>query len=280
METDFKYSLSIVAIMKQEELNVLEWVAYHHVIGVDHFYIYSNDEDPSEMRRVLAKYIDSGVVTLNHAPGPVMMFKCYNRAIADYKDESKYIAFIDADEYIMPIEDRNLFEVIDETISKYRLAAPNISGLAMKWTIYGSGNYKTRPEGLIIENYIYRENGSFDGHVKTVVNPRTVSTWINPHFPMYLKPHYSIDESGLSIFGPFLREEKRNKIRINHYYYKSEEEFMNRVKKGKCDIRITEQQMEAFVNDQLEALRASNKDYDDTMLRYVDRVKEEIQKYS
>lgn len=32
-----KYRLSACAIMKNEQKNVLEWVAYHHAIGVDHF---------------------------------------------------------------------------------------------------------------------------------------------------------------------------------------------------------------------------------------------------
>src|SRR5262245_25609317 len=36
-------SVCVVAILKDEDPFVEEWVAYHRLIGVDHFYLYDND---------------------------------------------------------------------------------------------------------------------------------------------------------------------------------------------------------------------------------------------
>lgn len=274
---NFKHKLSIVAIMKYEEPYVLEWVAYHHCIGVQHFYIYDNDEN-SSMKRVLGKYISAGIVTLISAPGPVMMFKCYNDATSAYKDESKYIAFIDADEYLMPIEDTNVANLVDDLITTYHEKNERVSGLVVKWATYGSGKHIGKPQGLVLENYLYRENGFLDRHLKTIVNPRKVSNWCNPHFCIY-DDGTSVDEAGLTSFGPFMYADRRDVIRLNHYYYKSESEFKNRIRKGKCDITISKEEMEALIEDQMPNFRASNKDYDPIMLRYTSRVNAEMERY-
>lgn len=272
----FEYKLSVVAIMKHEQPYVLEWVAYHHVIGVDHFYIYDNEEN-SGMDKILAKYIEQGIVTLIPAPGDVMMFKCYNECINKYKDYSKYMAFIDADEFLVPIEDVNIADLVDKIISQYSDFNPYVAGLVAKWSIYGSGKHEKKPEGLVIENYLYKENGVQDKHVKSIVNPRKVASFSNPHFATYKNQDYAVSEKGAKVTGPFLFTDDREQIRINHYYYKSEEEFVNnRIRRGKCDIRITKEQITKKIEDELPALRNSNNEFDDIMLRYVNRVKDEM----
>ena len=96
----FKYGISAVAIMKYENPFVVEWIEYHNMIGISHFYIYDNDEN-SGLLELLKFFIDQKIVTLIHFPGDVLMFDAYNNAIENYKDESKYIAYIDTDEFIV-----------------------------------------------------------------------------------------------------------------------------------------------------------------------------------
>jgi hypothetical protein len=270
--SDFKYNLAIACIMKYEEDYVEEWVKYHLCVGVKHFYIYDNNEE-SYMKDVLKKYIDDGTVDLIPMYGDVMMFPAYNHCINTYKNDCKYIAFIDADEFLVPIEDVPVDKVVEDLFTKYK--DPNLAGLTVRWQTYGTGNHKTKPEGLMIENYLYKENGSLDIHIKTIVDPRKVSTWGNPHFCHYTKPeYYSIDESGNKVTGPFNGAGSRNIIRLNHYYYKSEEEFTkNRLKRGKCDRAVDDKFMKNHIEKQLDRMKNSNNEYDDMMLRYVDRVK-------
>jgi hypothetical protein len=40
------YKFSLVACARWEEHDIVEWIEYHLSIGVDHFYIYSNDDTP------------------------------------------------------------------------------------------------------------------------------------------------------------------------------------------------------------------------------------------
>ena len=48
----FLYDLAVVAIMKDEEPYVKEWLDYHLLAGVDHFYIYDNDSK-EEFKKIL-----------------------------------------------------------------------------------------------------------------------------------------------------------------------------------------------------------------------------------
>ena len=47
-------NLSICAIAK-DELDLEEWVIYHHIVGVNHFYIYDN-ESKIPIKNILKKY--------------------------------------------------------------------------------------------------------------------------------------------------------------------------------------------------------------------------------
>ena len=52
----FLYDLAVVAIMKCEGHYVKEWLDYHLLAGVDHFFIYDNDS-PDNQREVVQPYV-------------------------------------------------------------------------------------------------------------------------------------------------------------------------------------------------------------------------------
>ena len=41
--TSYQYEVSICAMYKNEAKYILEWIEYHLMIGVDHFYLYNNN---------------------------------------------------------------------------------------------------------------------------------------------------------------------------------------------------------------------------------------------
>lgn len=55
------YDLSIMAIVKNEKY-IQEWIEYHLLVGVQHFYIYDN-ESTDGLKDRIQKYIDDGIVT-------------------------------------------------------------------------------------------------------------------------------------------------------------------------------------------------------------------------
>src|SRR5437016_521510 len=62
-----KYNLSICTIFKNEAPYLKEWIEYHKLVGVDHFYLYNN-LSLDAFRRILAPYIKDELVTLIQWP--------------------------------------------------------------------------------------------------------------------------------------------------------------------------------------------------------------------
>ena len=97
----FKYQLAVVAILKNEAPYIKEWIDYHLLAGVDHFYLYDNESEDN-LKAKLRPYIKNGIVTYTYYPGKMKQMVAYNEAIRNYKFECNYMAFIDADEFIFP----------------------------------------------------------------------------------------------------------------------------------------------------------------------------------
>jgi hypothetical protein len=67
------YSLGIISQFHNEATYLAEWVAYHRLVGVDHFWLY-DDGSTDDWRSVLAPHLDEGVVEVlplpeQHSPG-------------------------------------------------------------------------------------------------------------------------------------------------------------------------------------------------------------------
>ena len=59
--------LSACAIFRDEAAYLAEWIAFHRLVGVEHFFLYDNGS-ADHPEAVLAPYLAEGEVTL--VPGP------------------------------------------------------------------------------------------------------------------------------------------------------------------------------------------------------------------
>src|SRR5690348_2224989 len=55
-----KHKLSICSLFKNEAVHLKEWIEYHQMVGVDHFYLYDNGSK-DRPRDVLTPYIRKGL---------------------------------------------------------------------------------------------------------------------------------------------------------------------------------------------------------------------------
>lgn len=228
---NYKYNLSIICIMKNEASYVNEWLNYYISVGVDHFYIYDNDSIDN-LRSILEQY--GTKVTYHKMNGKLRQLDAYNDAINKYKYITKYMAFIDADEFIYcPLKEHKIFPVIDNILRK-----DSIGGLAVNWLIFGSSGYEKRPNGLITNNYIYRSANNFDKnhYIKTICNPRRIFYFSLSHCPHYLPGYHAVNERMEVTNGAISEQVSVKKIRINHYYSKSKQEFLLKRNRGSGDV--------------------------------------------
>jgi hypothetical protein len=62
-QKEYKYDLAICAIFQDEAPYLKEWIEFHRLVGVEHFYLY-NHRSRDHYQEVLKPYILSGLVEL------------------------------------------------------------------------------------------------------------------------------------------------------------------------------------------------------------------------
>ena len=255
--TPFDDELSIVAIIKNEASYVTEWIEYYRLLGATKFYLYDNDSQDN-LKEVINAYISSGIVVYKYFPGKTRQNMANTDAIKNYASKTRFMAAVDLDEFIVPIDDKlSITDVLTNIVRRKSYAA----GVAIPWLMYGSSHHKQRPEGLVTENFLHRAKDSFMLNVKTVFNPRLVNGYNNPHYPIYKYGAFSVNENGRIIIGKFDNHKSCKQIRINHYFTKSEEEFRAKAARGTADTSPL-RKIDNFVKSD------KNDIYDGIMLRY------------
>ena len=215
----FRYELAAALRFKNEASYLAEWIEYHRALGIEHFYLYNNNST-DDFRSVLAPHVETGLVTLydwTEVPAsPAADLHCVNR----HRQEARWIAFIDADEFLFPLQQRDLKQILR--------AYEDYPALAVNWIYFGSNGLQERPAGGVLENYTRRASVP-NRHVKSIINPRKVIKYGNSHHWLYSGGACAVNTSRTPVVGSFSEPGVIDVLRINHYYSKSREEFMAKV---------------------------------------------------
>jgi hypothetical protein len=68
--------LAMAAIVKNEGRYLREWIEFHRLMGVEHFYIYDNGSTDNTPE-ILEPYVRTGLVTATAWPGQVQQLLAY-----------------------------------------------------------------------------------------------------------------------------------------------------------------------------------------------------------
>lgn len=265
----FKHEMAFVAIAKNEEPYIREWIEYHRLVGVTKFYIYDNESD-DDMCKVLAPYVEAGLVEYTFVAGKARQLDAYNDAVRKHKNECRWMAFLDIDEFLMPMDSfKPVANVVSEIVQG---AGKGAVGVSVNWALYGSSHFKERPQGLVIDNFV---NRALPTHwscymVKTICNPRMICDYISPHYPLYRLGAYSVNDSdGKRQYCWFCHTVAYQRLRVNHYMVKSRQEFMMKSRRGLAD-REGSYDMEVFDKYDL------NDVHDEAMKLYSAAIKQKL----
>ena len=232
--------LTLVAIAKDETRNLREWLVYHALLGVEAFVIYDN-ESAVPIRETLAPFLREGFLKVVEISGPNMQLKAYDHALREFGPDTRWMGFIDLDEFIVPQTTDDLRHFLVD----YEAHA----ALAVNWVTYGSSGHVKRPLGLQIESYTKRlalsDPANF--HIKSIVKPACTLHATSPHSFAYGPGCRAVNPAGVpvaSAFSPTCVEA----IRINHYFFRSREDFEEKIRRGRADTNAPEMRhrIEAF----------------------------------
>ena len=219
--------LAFVLIAKNEATYIKEWLDFHIKQGVSKFIIYDN-ESTDNFREVLQPYIASGVVIYHTISNKARQIDAYNIALNTYRNQFKYMGFIDGDEFVFVrknpyCESYSIYDFIEG----FMKAHPNAGALGINWLIFGSSHHEKRPEGGVLENFTMCAEKDFPANclTKYICNPMKILT-TSTHGSFCRKGYYFMNEDGDILDRPKKEEVHFEQIRINHYFCKSKEEYI------------------------------------------------------
>ena len=229
------FGIAIVAIFKGEDEYLREWIEFHRTVGVDHFFMYDND-DSAASRLILGPYIQDGSVS--YIPFPdipesgirrqygkdqfrklSMQNLAYGHCSRNYASKCTWLIKIDLDEFIYPLEP---FHSLAEVFTAFE--KPKIQGFSVQAMRFGPSGQLSRSNLTLIETYRKR-NSEPDRNWKAVARGSAVSTFFGYQgcHTYYYRP----------VFGAkhLPDTDTCDMVRINHYYIKSRDEYLDKIEK-------------------------------------------------
>jgi len=250
--------LAFVTRIKHEDLYIREWLEYHLLVGVEHFFLYDMDGGAT-LAGILEPYEDAGVVTRvpwSHFEGTRLdrkraRFRHNKSSLAhrhfaqNFRNRMCWAQKICGDEFLYPLAG-------DDVIEPLRVFDRNrVRAIRLPRFNFGHSGHEHRPPGLVIENYLRRETTR--SSQKEMGNGESLSG--NRFRRGAHRWSYSLHRPGRTVLPDHVET-----LRINHYFTKSFEEF--RVRQN--DNNLRHQTREQFDDRN----RRRNDIGDDGMLRF------------
>lgn len=265
-----KYKLAVCAFFKQEAPFLKEWLEYHLLLGVEHFYLYNNHSLDNYLE-VLDPYIRVGIVEMRdwaafvNAPWTDPGLKAdgqknpnfWGYQLSAYRDcvsracgVAAYIALIDIDEYIVPVRFSNWAELLNSP------EAVTTGAFSFSWLCFGTSEIAELSEDLLmIEQLNKATDDPINHHQKCIYRPEAVViSELEPHGAL-LKPGYT-----MQYIHP-------NFIRVNHYYLRDRKNCL--AKRCGNDLNVLRELENRF-----------NKFDDYVIHQYIPLLKEQMHKHS
>lgn len=234
-----KYYLSLCAIVRNETPYLEEFVKFHLLVGVEHFFIFDNNSD-IPVKDTLKEWVATGKVEVIDFPGNGRQMQAYDYCLQHFGNQTQYLAVADADEFIIPKSHDTVPEVLEQWEKDCTDRNIRAGAYALNWRIFGSNGHLTKPEGSLIKNYTKAvPRGHWEcSHIKSIVMPaHTIRSNFNPHCFQYKLGYSAISEDFKMVPNAWIPH-CAEKMQLNHYFCKSLEEFKIKISRPRADSNV------------------------------------------
>lgn len=253
-KAQFKYYCSVCLIIRDENEYLEEWLRWHIGQGVEHFYIYDHGSTKPVKDFVLSLGSEiSEKVTVTDWSGKHKdaQPEAYNDCLKRYRGESRWIGFIDADEQVRVKTGQSLPAFLKDY--------EDYAGVFAVWITYdANGQVKQTNEPL--RKRFTRINTNDQWAIKAG------KVFVQPLFMRDMVIHNGSPELGFDVV-----DEHKNVVApyslvcdhatidficVDHYYTKSYEEWVNKIKRGSGHAQYQRKYDEFFrINTDMEYCR-------------------------
>ncbi len=262
--------LAIVTCIKNEGEDLVEWLCFHRHVGVSEFIIYDNLSTDAT-RRVLASVPFRDEIRVREFSREPPQLEAFADAFRRYGYVLDWVAFLDADEYIVPLGETSLPEKLREW------EAAGIDGIGIHWRMFGSSGHETRPDGLLTESFTHRapDDEPANAHVKSLARIAKVYRVVTPHY-FLLNGVYRLDDGTQpphDFRGVAARASFHQGLAIHHYVTKSRAQCMKKIARGRPLFRDGQQR---FRDSNYFAAHDRNEVEDDRAARVIAPIRDSV----
>ena len=220
-----EYFLSIGTMFQNEAPYLKEWIEFHKIVGVEHFYLYSNFSTDN-YQKVLQPYIENGEVTLIEYPERIttpeefISVQAYAFTHCCQNADSKWLALIDTDEFLFPCQDHDL----KDFLKKYE-SIPEIAVIYFCWYLYGTSYVDEIPKDRLLIEMLTKRCESASPVGKTILQPAKIDEIINAHIPKVKLGYLAVYTDLFPVITWNDHHIATQFARINHYWSRDRKYF-------------------------------------------------------
>ncbi len=217
----------ICTIAIHEEPYIMEFVNHYIGLGVDKIVVFDNH--PSATLSSLQEHPN---VIYIHFPGKQMQLPAYFHMIRMIQSQKvimpDFVGFFDVDEFLVLRRGLQLKDWLSEF--------DDFSGVGVPWKLFGSSGliaYDPRP---VMERFTW---GARDchSHFKSFVRPMEVCRINNPHFFETSRGTRNASNTKTLTSAEDPCDDSGEKAVLHHYFTKSYQEYLQKMNRGRSDIR-------------------------------------------
>lgn len=227
-------TICMVAIARDECSFLDEWIAYHRVLGIDHFFIY--DDDPITS---LKQFLEPHGQSIN-------VIDWYKRGTRDSLIDRRCAAYRDALTRVQASFDWVIFSNIDEflvlpcteSLPQFLKRFDRFSQVSFNRYLFGHNGCVDDPPDLVT-NVLTRRMAKPSKTVRSIVRPNAVTEIRNASVCELASGHLHVDANG----NPFTSElypGKTDDAHVNHYLCRSYLRWMQRPERGSVGDSLRE----------------------------------------
>ena len=216
--------LSIASIQRNRNPWIVEWLAFHMVVGFNDFHVYCHktDDGMTETLQRLGRHYPVHAYVIDVADRPQLA--AYQHAWNAHGQAVDWMAFLDGDEFLFPTAHPDMASALAG------FQDLDLSAIGAYWVCYGSSGHLDEPAGLVMENYTRHSGPAFAGnrHVKSIVRGGERIAINGSH--LFETARGTSDDRLRPVTHPLLldpvQQPSYERFRINHYATQSWEFFV------------------------------------------------------
>lgn len=227
-----RHACTLVAIARDEEPYIAEWLAFHLAVGVSRILVFdhgSRDDTASIVARAGRRVPAVSLHPVPPDPARTPQLAAYAAALPLV--ETPWVAFLDIDEFLVPWR--------DGSVPAYLARVPDdVAAVHVNWRSFGSSGLVAPGYGRVTEAFrrCAEPDWAYQGHYKTLARrERIVYANIHEvavtHGRRTLSDFTDVDPAAIGSAGRIAYDG----IQLNHYQAKTRAEFDARMRLPRAD---------------------------------------------